>query len=448
VRGLSSAQRFSRYVLVAALSAVGGCATYADRLNDVRSLYVSNDLPGAQKQLEGGLKRRCDRDVLKLDRAMILLSEGKPREAEQQLREVRDTFDRLQGKAYGEKALSMLTDAESEAYKGEDYEQVLIRAFLCLSNLMSDGGDAVAYALQTADKQQQIIDAAVEEDGTNPKKDYQRVAVGAYLHGAVREASHTNYDDVERAATVVCSWQPDFAYGAQDLERAKRGHHSAPGFGVLYVMTLVGVGPHKEEVCELPSTVSLLIADRIFSALGNQTLPPNIAPVKVPQLVRTPHEVDSVAVSIGHAQCGRTATITDVGSMALKQYEAVYPRIVAEAVVRRLVKKGVIYGAKELIGTEKYSWQAALLDVAGVAWEATESADTRCWGLLPDKIQVLRLELPAGSHSLGMQSLSAGGYPLGRPVSHTVEIADGRNTYLLANFPYGNLVGTVLTNTP
>ena len=38
------------------------------------------------------------------------------------------------------------------------------------------------------------------------------------------------------------------------------------------------------------------------------------------------------------------------------------------------------------------------LDIAGIAWEATEAADTRCWGLLPEKIQVLRIELPAGRH--------------------------------------------------
>jgi hypothetical protein len=81
-------------------------------------------------------------------------------------------------------------------------------------------------------------------------------------------------------------------------------------------------------------------------------------------------------------------------------------------------------------------------------WEASESADTRCWGLLPDKIQVLRLELPAGKHEIGLQSLNAGGYPLGRPVSQTVEIMDGRNTYMLGNFPHGNLVGQLLTNTP
>lgn len=438
----------ARNLAVVAVLVTSGCATYADRLNEVRSLYVVNDLAGAEKNLETGLRRRCDRDVLKLDRAMLLLSSGKPREAERQLREVRDEFDRLQAKAYGEKALSMLTDSQAEAYKGEDYEQVLIRAFLCLSNLMSDGGDAVAYALQTAEKQQQIIDAAVEKDGTNPKHDYPRVAMGAYLHGAVREASHANYDDVERAATVVCSWQPDFPYGPQDLDRARQGRHSSAGCGVLYVVTLVGVGPHKEEVVELPSTVSLLIADQLFSALGNQTLPPNIAPVKVPQLVRTQHEVDCVALSVDGTAAGRTATITDVGSLALKQYETVYPRIVAEAVVRRIVKKGVVYGAKELMGTEKYSLPALALDLVGIAWEATESADTRCWGLLPDKIQVLRIEVPAGRHAVGLQSLNAGGYPLGRPVQHDVEIIDGRNTYLLANFPYGNLVGTVQTNTP
>ena len=76
----------------------------------------------------------------------------------------------------------MLTDAESKTYRGEDYEKVLIRVMLSLSNLMGDGGDAGAYALQVADKQQQIINAAVDKDGKNPKLGYRQVAAGAYLH--------------------------------------------------------------------------------------------------------------------------------------------------------------------------------------------------------------------------------------------------------------------------
>ncbi|MBS0208487.1 MAG: hypothetical protein JSS27_05985 [Planctomycetes bacterium] len=436
------------WLALAVLSAVSGCATYADRLASVQEQFQMNQLAAADETLDKGMRRRGDRDVLSLDRAMLQLAEGKPKEAEQTLRDVRDRFDALDRPAPGKKAISMLTDANHDVYRGEDYEQVLIRVFLSLSNLMSDGQDAGAYALQVADKQQQIINAGVDEEGNNPKAAYQRVAAGAYLSGALREATHSNYDDVQRSCLMVCSWQPDFPFAAQDLERAKHGHHSAPGNGVVYVFALVGVGPHKEECAEIASTVSLLIADRIISALGDETLPPTIAPVKVPKVVRTEHEVGSVGIGVDGRPIGQTATITDIGTMAVQQYEAIYPRVIAEAVVRRIVKKGVVYGTKKVVGVDKESPVGLLFDLAGVAWEATESADTRCWGLLPDKIQVLRLELPAGQHTLSFQSLGYSGQLLGHRSEHTVNVENGRNTYVLGNFPYGNLVGQVLTNTP
>ncbi|HEV3023135.1 MAG TPA: hypothetical protein VGX76_11740, partial [Pirellulales bacterium] len=133
--------------------------------------------------------------------------------------------------------------------------------------------------------------------------------------------------------------------------------------------------------------------------------------------------------------------------MAVEQHEANYPRIIAEAVVRRVVKKGVVLGAKEALGANQATLTSLALDVAGVAWEATEAADTRCWGLLPDKIQALRLELPAGRHQIGLHPQGAYG-PGGRVEQATVTILDGRNTYLLANFPDGRLVGRIATNQP
>ena len=51
----------------------------------------------------------------------------------------------------------MLTDDTHSAYAGEDYEKVLIRAMLAISNLMSGGDDATAYSLQTDEKQERII---------------------------------------------------------------------------------------------------------------------------------------------------------------------------------------------------------------------------------------------------------------------------------------------------
>jgi hypothetical protein len=84
--------------------------------------------------------------------------------------------------------------------------------------------------------------------------------------------------------------------------------------------------------------------------------------------------------------------------------------------------------------------------LAGIAWEATESADTRCWGLLPDKIQVLRVELPEGEHELLLTPISANSSAVGATVSQRVWVGDGRNTYALANFPTGSLVGQVLVS--
>ena len=245
---------------------------------------------------------------------------------------------------------------------------------------------------------------------------------------------------------MVVSWQPDFVYGRQDLERAQHGRHSAPGNGVLYVFTLVGRGPHKVETLEIPSTVALLVADRILSNNNNYSLPPTIAPIKVPKVVVPNNNVSHVRVSVDRQPVGSTATITDVGRMAVEQYEAIYPRVIATAVVRRIVKKGIIYGTKEAVGANRNSLFNVGLDVAGVAWEATEAADTRCWGLLPDKIQVLRIELPAGQHQISLAA--AGTFGVGREETQSVTIANARNTYMLANFPDSQLVGKVLASRP
>ncbi|MBI3840318.1 MAG: hypothetical protein HY288_20545 [Planctomycetia bacterium] len=428
-------------------SSLAGCATYDQRLSEVRGTFYAGDVDHAAQAINKDLKHpKHDADVLKLERAIVDLSAGRPKEAEQSLREVRDRFDYLEHKSLGESALSMITDENRKSYAGEDYEKILIRSFLALSNLMSGGADAGAYSLQITDKQQQIINAGIDKEGHNPKLVYKQVALGPYIHGLIREQTHANYDDVARASAMVVSWQPDFVYGQQDLQRAQAGRHSAPGNGVLYVFTLVGRGPHKVETLEIPSTVALLIADRILSNNGTYSLPPTIAPIKVPKVAVPNNNVSHVRVNVDRRLVGSTATITDVGRMAVEQYEAIYPRVIATAVVRRIVKKGIIYGTKEVVGAKRNSFLNVALDVAGVAWEATEAADTRSWGLLPDKIQVLRIELPAGQHQISLAA--AGTFGVGREDTQNVTIADGRNTYMLANFPDSQLVGKVLTSQP
>ena len=219
----------------------------------------------------------------------------------------------------------------------------------------------------------------------------------------------------------------------------------------MHVFALVGHGPCKVVVEEIPSSASLLVADQILSGVLSQSLPPTVAAIKVPRVVAAPGRVRRVAV--GRANEGRmqwaaqTTTITDVSRMAVEQDAAMHDRTVARAVARRALKKGTVFGVKEGLGVERFGPAALAFDLAGVAWEAAENADTRCWGLLPDSIQVARLELPVGEHELRLASVDDSG-TLGPMVRRHVRVEDGRNAYVVVTAVDAGIIGEALTSSP
>ncbi|QDU36181.1 hypothetical protein Mal4_04650 [Maioricimonas rarisocia] len=432
-------------LLLACLPLVAGCASHADRLHQFRSDFFAGNLEQATAEIDELIvDSKEDADVLKLDRAVVELASGRPQNAERLLREVRDRFDHLEQTSAAELAASMVTDDTAISYAGEDHEKVLILSLLALSNLMSDGTDATAYSLQIADKQRQLIEAAggVEE---HPELAQRQVALGPYIQAALQEESFTSPDDVIRSRTRVVEWQPGFRDGKADLERARYETHSQPGHGVVYVFTLVGRGPTKEESLEIPTQAALLIADRIISHNASQSLPPTVAPIRVPKVVTRANRIQEVSVRVNDEPAGSTATLVDVGELGRVHYEAKYPEVIGRAIARRVLKKSAVYAVKEQVNADASPLADVALTLAGIAWEATETPDTRCWGLLPDEIQVLRLELPAGPHKLTLQP--ADGYgPFGQPASVGVNVRDGHNAYVLANFPDHRLVGQILTN--
>ncbi|MCA9154113.1 MAG: hypothetical protein KDA38_04970 [Planctomycetales bacterium] len=436
-----------RLSLLLACLAIAGCASHSVPLRDARQAYYAGDLRRADELLvKASSKRSRDADVLKLDQAMLHLAAGRPDEAERLLREVRDRFDHLEQKDVREATLSLLTDDTRRAYAGEDYEKVMIRSMLALSNLMRDGSDAEAYCLQVDQKQAEIIETGVPGEEENPKLGYKRVAFGSYLHGVLREASHLHYDDAARSFGQVAAWEPNFIGVQSDLQRVSAGVHSAPDHGVVYVFALVGRGPYKEETAAEATSNALLVADRILSAVGDHTLPPTIAPVKIPRVVAPVNEVDGVYVAVDERPFGVTQTVTNVNDLAVDQCQATMNHTIARAVVRRVVKKATVYTAKDQMKVDNGLLNFAF-DAAGVVWEATESADTRCWGLLPAQIQVTRIELPVGTHQLSLGP-ARGGQPIGPANSAAVQVENGRNTYVLVSYPTREMVGEILTATP
>ena len=458
-----------KWLLIVVLCLWTGCTSFGERTIKIRNDFANGDLEKANAEIDKAFKKKkqSDTDLLKLNRAIIALSSGKPKEAEMLLREVRDRFDQHgneQEKRVAEKTLSMLTDDNTVSYAGEDYEKVLIRVFLTLANLMYDGTDAPAYALQIGYKQNEIIQKGIVQDPKdsqkqiNPKAEaYRQVAIGKYLIGVMQEATYRNHDDVIKAYEMVNAWEPGFTQGQQDLDRAKRGVHALPGNGVVYVFALVGSGPYKmQQSCDVLQSAQIWTT-ALLGMMSNRPTIPDFAPVMIPCIVRPRDSVSVLSVSIDGKWNGRTETLTDIGRMAEEQFEAVKSQIIARAVVRRTLKKGILYGTKEAVDANP--WVGLVMDVGGMIWESMETADTRCWNLLPAEIQVTRLEVPTGEHRLTLQPLSRvyslshrgyilseGSVPIGNAQSKTILVESGRNTYVLANFPVDGLVGDIVVS--
>ena len=433
-------------IIYAILIVCAGCVSGYEKLqrNVRRDVYEQGDVERAKKTVEkrGERAPQKERDVLALDEASLELSSGNVVEAKRKLIRARDSFDKIEADALQKSAENLLaywTDDNSRPYEGEDYEKVLVRAELAIADLLDNGEDAKAYATQIAAKQDDIVQKGLVDDPReqgkkiNPKKNYPRVPLGPYLEGLIWEETFLDSGEAARNYEKVVEWRPQFKQGKTDLIRAQTSVHSQPNNGRVYVFAFVGRGPHKEQAYEEATQFALLIADQVFSATNRYSVPPTVAPVPVPVLAIEPSKVKSVAIDIDGKRVGASETIADVNEMALKQYEATKDQLLARAVVRRVVKKGTVYAAKQV--GQVNEWINLAMDVGGVVWEATETADIRCWGLLPAEIQVASFEVPAGKRRLAFRPIDRYGNYIGVPIEVDANVEANRNAYVLVNYP-------------
>ncbi len=427
--------------------ALSGCQLSQHSIPSARDAFVRGDLAGAQKSLEAIAKsRNQSADTAMLDLAMVELASGKPQAAEKRLRQMRDRFDALPAIAPLGATASMITDDNARRFRPAGYEEVMVRAMLAVCSIAGDATDAESYALQATVKQQDLARDADQRGVLEIEQAYQPIAITPYLRGVLREATHHDYDDAVRAYQLVSNISPSFAPASEDIQRASGGAHSSPGHGVLYVLACVGRGPVREEKVAETTSAALSIASSVLNAQTNQDengrvggpVLPNIAAVKVPDVVIPPSNIEAVGVRVDGTLYGASQTLTDVARLAQNQVDAEMPWTIARAVTRRVTKETIVAGARDALGLSGALGSLAHF-AAATAWSATEHADTRCWGLLPREIQVLRAELPAGNHLVQLSAMNAFGAEFGARRVRNVSIVNGENVYLVVIAPDANL---------
>ncbi len=428
-------------LLLLCLSAlILGCATHADRMEAVLQAYEAGDY-GQTSTLLRKLEQEDagNSHVYRLDRGIAELALGRPKEALKALRAARDRMDDLTVENYSSWFGAVLTDDTALDYPGEDYEQILVRALLALADLMADKGDADAFALQVLERQQEIMETFEDDQGNHPKQNYKLVGFGSYLRGILNENDPMTVDVAKREFKRLVSLEPEFEFGAADLERVTSGRHSEPGNGVVHVLALVGLGPIKVEVEEMISAQALAIAQAAWNIHRDRIAFPNLQAIKIPALSYHTDNPTGVEVLVDGHPVGSTATVTDVNEIARQQFESMKAWIVARAVLRRVFKITVTEAAKEAArqarGKKKPNpWVNLGIDLVGNIWTGLERADTRCWAMLPASFQALRIEVPEGDHTLTLHA-ALHGRKVGQAQSVRLRVRNGFNTYVISLVP-------------
>ncbi|MCP4783831.1 MAG: hypothetical protein GY903_24640 [Fuerstiella sp.] len=417
--------------------------------------------------------RGADRDVIAIDRALAVLMTRQPTVAEASFRETRKRLDFLRQKDLREQTTAMISDDKAVAWSGREFEQRMVDNLLILSSLLGNQQDAFAYAGQTteklaADRQELAVsktepDVIVvghsEEDETLPAPSrFSANALSAYLNAAIRSENPMDADLTQRAIRQVGYWSSsegdDVDSQPTPIVTASFGTNSQQGNGVVHIITFTGRITDWLPERAAPTSAALLIADQILSAVGDHTLPPTVAPVQIakPATRVSTHPLTTVVRRGQDRQSSiRSRVLVDLNKAAWDSYDADRNNQIARAVSRRIVKKGAVYAAKNQMSVAGGSGTDLLLNLGGIAWEALEKPDTRHVHLLPERIEVVQVELPAGDHTLEVSSVAEGGQSIEPPPGTEwqqvpVRVDDGRNTFVLCFCSRRSIVNTVVSN--
>ena len=142
--------------------------------------------------------------------------------------------------------------------------------------------------------------------------------------------------------------------------------------------------------------------------------------VAIPKLDSHRPLFSGIEVAVGGAKASGVL-VEDVENIAIETFNAQRTGILLRTLVRA-VGKYLIYRK----ANKENEALGLLVNLAGVV---TEQADTRSWQTLPNQILMVRMLLPAGTHTLNLSFLGENGRFLGRDSVPEIKINPNRITF-------------------
>jgi hypothetical protein len=382
-----------------------GCAgDYVARTRAVRVAYQAEDYPRALDALEAAARAGVEKDrlLVLMDKGMVLHAAGKWAESNAVLEEAERLSEQLDGVSVSEEAGALLTNERQRAYRGEDFEKLMISVLQAL-NYAALGQDESAMV------EVRQVNERLEKMVADEKKPYQQLAIARYLGGVIRE-DQRDWDSAYIDYAKAYELEPELGALVEPLLRLARqaGRDDAyaelaakypdvphaplaPGEAQVVVVVEAGLSPEKQR------------ASRDGGEGGNL--------IEVPEY-RDRGGAPTVRVSLGD-QAQRAVTVTSLADVARVHLNDRIGRILGKQLAGAVVKAGLSAG----VGAITKSEEVAALTF--VLLNASNAPDLRSWLSLPAEFKVARFRVSAGSHTVRVE---AGG----RTTEHPVEVTPGR----------------------
>ncbi|WNG34622.1 hypothetical protein F0U61_13940 [Archangium violaceum] len=387
------------------LMLLSGCAgDYIARTRGLRTAYESESYDRALAELESVAQHDSGKDTLLvlLDRGMVLHAAGRWQDSIQVLAEADRLSAELDVVSVSEEAGALLTNERERAYRGEDFEKLMISVLQALNYAqLGQDEEALVEVRRVNERLAKMI--------SDENKPYEQLAIARYIGGVLYE-DQREWDSAYIDYAKALELEPRLGGLAEPLLRlAKKtgrldeyeqlvqrfpdvAHEPlGPDEGQVIVVVEAGLSPEKEP------------ADR---RMDTQDI------IQVP-VYRDRGSPAQAKVWVEDRAQQRTVTVTSLADVAKVHLNDRIGRMLAKQVAGVALKAGLAAGAGALTKSKELGALTFLV------LNAMNQPDLRSWLSLPAEFQLARFRLSAGRHTVHVDAA-------GLRTTREVEVKPGR----------------------
>ncbi len=432
---------------VFSLSSCASSSRYQSKLND---FIINNDYAQAQSLLGDNPRLYGGKNTLLyfLDKGFILHLAKDYKKSIDTFEKSKSTFDELYTKSITGLLSTWVINDYMSAYRGEDFERVMINIFQSLNYLMLGNLGEALVETRDVDSRLNLINSRYK---ANEKNAYKEDAFARFFMGFLYEADKTRegYNNAFISyAKAVETYESDYArnYNLDTPEILKEN--------ILAAAKFMGFGEFAKYRAKYPKVNFLSLEEKAKKAEVYLVQYNGLSPEKVENMLPVPfpdgyivkysfpsysQRYYSTRAAIISAKNKRSESFEaqtqlgeDISAIAIKNLDDRKLRFIAKAIVSSTGKYLIERKQGETIRKRYGDTAESVFRIFSSLFNIFSSnADLRSWQTLPAEIRIARLVLEPGEYDLSAADLDAQNQCLGRVDLGKINLSAGEKRFFI-----------------